>query len=331
VETQNLVNGDYKWRLQTYGSGGYTSWSEYLTFTLNAPILVLNAPSGTLASWDWDKTFRWTGIPSAEYYHTQVYDATTDTLLQEEWYNLAICNGLNCAVSPPETRYLGNGQYKWRVQTYGTMGYTPWTEYMSFTISSPTIVLNAPSGTLTSWDKTFRWTGIASAEYYHIQVYDVTDTLVQEEWYTLSICTGLECAVSPSETRYLPNGEYKWRVQTYGTEGYTPWTEYATFTLNYPMVVLNAPIGTLTTWNNTFSWTGIPSAEYYHLQVYNAVTETLVQEEWYTLSICTGLECAVSPLETLNLPNDEYKWRVQSYGTEGYTPWTNFATFTLNR
>ena len=328
TETQNLVNGDYKWRLQTYGSSGYTSWMEYLTFSLNAPILVLNAPSGTLPSWD--KTFRWTGIPSAEYYHTQVYDAL-DTLIQEEWYNLSICSGLECAVNPSETRHLANGNYKWRVQTYGTMGYTPWSDFATFTISAPVVVLNAPAGTLPSWDKTFRWTGIPSAEYYHTQVYDGLDNLVQEEWYTLSICSGLECAVNPTETRNLANGNYKWRVQTYGNEGYTSWTEYATFTLNYPVVVLNAPIGTVTIWNNTFSWTGLSSAEYYHLQVYDASTEALVQEEWYTLSICSGLECAASPVETLNLANGEYKWRVQTYGTEGYTSWTAYQTFTLNR
>jgi VCBS repeat-containing protein len=330
AETQNLVNGEYKWRLQGYGSQGYSALSEYVTFMLAAPILVLNAPTGTHASWEWDKTFHWTGIPSAEYYHTQVYDATNNTLLQEEWYNLNICSGLNCAVSPSETRHLGNGEYKWRVQTYGTMRYTPWCEYATFTISSPTIEPDAPSGTITSWDKTFHWTGIASAEYYHTQVYTAMDVLVQEEWYTLGICSGLNCAVSPSETRDLANGQYKWRVQSYGVEGYTSWTAYESFTINYPVVVLNAPVGTLTSWDKTFRWAGIPSAEYYHLQVYTAM-DVLVQEEWYTLGICSGLSCAVSPLETRNLPAGFYKWRVQTYGTEGYTPWTAFQTFTLSQ
>jgi predicted outer membrane repeat protein len=332
AETQNLVNGNYKWRLQTYGTTGTTAWSNYLTFSLNAPVMALNAPTGMQANWEWDKTFHWTGIPSAEYYHTQVYDATSNTLLQEEWYNLAICNGLNCAVSPTETRHLGNGQYKWRVQTYGTMGYTPWTEYATFTINSPAIVLSAPVDTLTSWDKTFRWTGIASAEYYHTQVYDTaSNTLLQEEWYNLAICNGLNCAVSPSETRYLGNGQYKWRVQTYGTMGYTPWTEYATFTINSPAITLTAPTGTISSWDKTFRWTGITSAEYYHLQVYNSDTDTLVQEEWYNLAICNGLTCAVSPTETRNLANGTYRWRVQSYGSEGYTTWTTLTTFTLNR
>ena len=209
------------------------------------------------------------------------------------------------------------------------MGYTPWTAYATFTINKPVVVLNAPTGTLPSWDKTFRWTGIPSAEYYHTQVYDGLDNLVQEEWYTLSICSGLECAVNPAETRNLANGDYKWRVQTYGTEGYTSWTEFATFTLNKPVVVLNAPIGTLNSWDNSFRWTGIPSAKYYHTQVYDATTNTLVQEEWYTTSICTALDCAVSPAETLNLANGEYKWRVQTYGTEGYTPFTAFMNFIL--
>ncbi len=215
------------------------------------PISNLFQPSGSLTSWD--KTFHWRGIPTAEYYHTQVYDATTDVLVQEEWYNLNICNGFDCAISPNETRSLNTGSYKWRVQTYGSTGYTPWTEYVTFIFNYPTLVLNAPSSTLTSWDKALHWTGIPSAEYYHTQVYDATSsTLVQEEWYNLSICNGLDCAVSPTETRYLANGNYKWRVQSYGTEGYTPWSEYATFTLNYPALALIAPTGTLTNWDKTF-------------------------------------------------------------------------------
>ncbi len=157
------------------------------------------------------------------------------------------------------------------------------------------------------------------------------NTLLQEEWYTLSICTELNCAVSPVETRHLANGNYKWRVQSYGTEGYTPWSDFQTFTLIYPTLVPNAPTGTLTSWNNSFQWSGIPSAEYYHLQVYNAMTNALVQEEWYTLSICTGLTCAVSPADTLHLANGNYKWRVQTYGAEGYTSWTDFRGFILNQ
>ena len=79
---------------------------------------------------------------------------------------------------------------------------------------------------------TFTWTGLSTADFYQLEVYDATDTLVYSQWFTSGICTGLDCAVSPAETLNLANGGYKWRVRTYGSSGFTAWTPYMNFTLN---------------------------------------------------------------------------------------------------
>jgi hypothetical protein len=326
AETQNLANGDYKWRVQTYGASGYGPWSTFKDFTLN--VIVLGSPSGTLSSWD--KMFHWTGLSGADYYHLEVYDAS-DVLLYEQWYGNGICSGLDCAVSPAETQNLGSGEYKWRLQAYGASGYSSWTAFQTFQLNLAKVELQSPSGTMTSWDKAFHWTGLSSADFYQVQIYDANDVQVFGQWYTSGICSGLDCAVSPAETQNLANGDYKWRVQSYGSTGYTPWTDYQTFTLNLASVDLLAPAETLDSWNNTFHWTGLSGADYYHLEVRDASSDAVVHDQWFTTSICSGLDCAVSPAETQNLVNGEYKWRVQTYGATGYTPWTDFQTFTLNR
>ena len=62
---------------------------------------------------------------------------------------------------------------------------------VTFIQTSTGVVLGQPSGTLGGWDNTFHWTGLADAEYYHMEVYDGTDTLIVDQWFTTSICTGL--------------------------------------------------------------------------------------------------------------------------------------------
>ncbi|HLO14345.1 MAG TPA: ABC transporter substrate-binding protein, partial [Anaerolineales bacterium] len=326
AETLNLVNGDYKWRVQTYGSSGYGPWTALTPFKLS--VIRLGEPSGTLTTWD--NTFRWTGLSTADFYRLQVYEATDETLLYDQWFTTSICSGLDCVVAAAETQDLGDGDYKWRVQTYGSVGYSDWSAFQNFSLDFAAVELISPNGSLSNWDNTFYWTGIAGADFYLLEVYDASDTLIHTQWFTTSVCAGLDCSVSPAETLDLGNGDYQWRVQTYGATGFGPYTEFMNFTLDVAGVTLISPNGTLATWNNTFHWTGISGADFYFLEVYDATTNTLIHGQWFTTSICSGLDCSVSPAETLNLANSDYQWRVQTYGASGFGPYTEFMNFTLN-
>jgi uncharacterized repeat protein (TIGR02543 family) len=97
--------------------------------------------------------------------------------------------------------------------------------------------------------------------------------------------------------------------------------------------VLISPSGALTTWGNTFSWTGITEATWYLLEIYTP-DGTQVFRKWYTSdqSGCTGgTACSIAPPETAGLANGDYKWRILDYGAYGYGTWTPYTTFTLNR
>ena len=173
-------------------------------------------------------------------------------------------------------------------------------------------------------------TGIVHFQLVEVCCADASDISIYSQWFTTSICTGLDCAVSPAETQNLANGDYHWRVRTYGSSGFTAWTAFTNLTLDVQGITLIAPTGTLTAWDNTFSWTGISGADFYQLEVYDA-SDTLVHSQWFTSSICTDLDCAVSPTETLPLANGDYHWRVRTYGASGFTAWTAFMNFSLNR
>jgi hypothetical protein len=52
----------------------------------------------------------------------------------------------------------------------GSIDYTPWCLNVACTTLSTVVVLGSPSGTLTSWDDSFHWTGILGAKNYLVQV-----------------------------------------------------------------------------------------------------------------------------------------------------------------
>jgi hypothetical protein len=130
----------------------------------------------------------------------------------------------------------------------------------------------------------------------------------------------------------LPNGTYKWRVQDYGAYGYGSWTALQQFILNRTFsVVLGSPSGTLTSWDDSFHWTGILGAKNYLVQVQNA-SGTVIKNKWFKASDFCNAALSCNVIYTgINLPNGTYKWRVQDYGAYGYGSWTALQQFILNR
>ena len=95
-------------------------------------------------------------------------------------------------------------------------------------------LLSAPVGTLTTWDHTFRWTGISPATWYLVEVQTSAGAQVFRQWYTAEqagCAVGTTCAVTPAELGALANGDYRWILLDYGDYGYGSWTGYTDFTL----------------------------------------------------------------------------------------------------
>ena len=329
--TRDLGAGDYSWRILDYGDYGLGLWTDNLPFTLPQPqIVVLLSPTGSPETWN--NTFSWTGIPAATYYYVQVI-GPNQTVVYGEWYSIAqACTGLDCHISPDSTRDLGAGDYSWRILDYGDYGLGLWTDNLPFTLPQPqSVVLLSPTGSPETWNNTFSWTGIPAATYYYVQVIGPNQTVVYGEWYPIAqACTGLDCHISPDSTRDLGAGDYSWRILDYGDYGLGLWTDNLPFTLPQPQsVVLLSPTGSPETWNNTFSWTGIPAATYYYVQVIGP-NQTVVYGEWYSIAqACTGLDCHISPDSTRDLGAGDYSWRILDYGDYGLGLWTAPMEFIL--
>ena len=95
----------------------------------------------------------------------------------------AVPGDRSCVVSPAGTLNLVNGDYKWRIRDYGATGYGSYTAFQNFTLNTAGVELGQPSGTLTSWDKSFNWTGLSGATWYNLEVQTSGGTPVLDDWY----------------------------------------------------------------------------------------------------------------------------------------------------
>ncbi len=348
TELANLANGNYQWRILDFGPYGYGVWTDFKTFNLNvAPVVssvVLNSPSGDLTSWA--NAFNFTEVADATWYELEVQTSTGDPVLLK-WYYAAneSCYGTTtCVLSPTELANLANGNYQWRILDFGPYGYGVWTDFKTFNLNvAPvvsSVVLNSPSGDLTSWANAFNFTEVADATWYELEVQTSTGDPVLLKWYYAANegCYGTTtCVLSPTELANLANGNYQWRILDFGPYGYGVWTDFKTFNLNVApvvsSVVLNSPSGDLTSWANAFNFTEVADATWYELEVQTSTGDPVLLKWYYAANeSCYGTTtCVLSPTELANLANGNYQWRILDFGPYGYGVWTDFKAFNLTR
>ena len=236
----------YRATLSTTDSG-QTPVLEQVTLNYVAKqYAVLGAPTGTLSNWD--HTFNWTGRSTASNYLLEVYQAD-DTLVLWKWYTAAqagCAGGTACSLTPAETLALANGGYKWRVADYdSTDGYGIWTNFTSFTLNAACYTLG---------------TAVAPA------LSGVVNVNTGEN------CTGGYTDGTVVQLTAVPNTGYVftgWSGDAGGTSNPVSVTMDGnkSVTANMRGETLLSPSGTVTSWGNTFSWTGHAAATYYLVEV----------------------------------------------------------------
>lgn len=188
---------------------------------------VLMAPSGIITTGS--PTFRWSTAANASKYYLWVNGP--GGRLFGQWYDnsVSVCVGTICSATPALT--LPNGLYTFGVQTWGNGMSGLGRPVLSFTVTGqvPTAVtLIAPSGNITTNNPTFRWTASLNTQRYYLQI---TGPRPYAQWYLSSaICYGSSCAVTP--VLNLLNGNYSFRVQTWGSSVTGPWSSPMTFTVS---------------------------------------------------------------------------------------------------
>jgi hypothetical protein len=110
---------------------------------------------------------------------------------------------------------------------------------MPFTVSTDgedppgPATLVSPSGTITEDMPTYTWNAVETSTWYYLWVEDGSGNTFKK-WYTAESAgcpagTG-NCSVTPALA--LPDGDCQWRIQTWNSYGYGPWSTVMLFTVD---------------------------------------------------------------------------------------------------
>lgn len=223
----------------------------------NLPIL--NEPlDGAVVEFFDASTFTWEPVMGAARYRFQISATPDFTTLAVDLYTLA--NSIQ-----PLTK-LANGFYYWRVLPYNPANQqgTP-SETRSFQMGYDQIpvLLEPENGTNPTFTPTFQWTAVRGAQFYRLQ-YSTDPTFAAN--------------ISQIETRnttYIPTNplsndvNYYWRVQTVSGSSLANWSSVWSFRKQWYIkpVALTPLNGYPSVRHPFFSWTPVPGASYYFIEI----------------------------------------------------------------
>ena len=362
-----LLNGVYRWSVQSRVDGVTSFRSDELTFQVNVPPPSLPLDSFTVTTTGARPTIIWPnegGSSWMQFWIGQIYDQVnpdtneTETIVITSyinWHSKAeMCDETTCSFTADI--YPFNGDYTVYMQAWGPAGLLEsalqgWFGPLHFTLdfdvpgqATPLTPTNINSGT-----PTYHWEYNAGTQYYYLEITnDDTGEIVHANWYnTIDIgCpAGGTCHVTPL-MGLLNNTTYSWRVLAYGPAGFAliNETEY-NWAVGNPFTVmatdppapqpLTPTLGmTVTTSKPTYYWTHSQDASFYYVEVdVNPNSPVPFIQEWYFANDlgCQDDNVCALKITTPALPDGDYQWRVVAYNPAGFSPISDWEPFVVKR
>lgn len=130
-----LQGGTHRWWVQAWNPiTGYTAWNSETIFALPFVAPTPLAPLGTINTGA--PTFTWSQLTGAAWYYLWVSSDSGHVI--DQWYQLSVCGGGTCSVTPPLSLPAGN--YRWWIQAWSPEdGYSPWSAESNFSVSIPDV------------------------------------------------------------------------------------------------------------------------------------------------------------------------------------------------
>ena len=303
-------------------------------FTAPLGAAILGGPSGPITTST--PSYKWNAVPGSTWYYLWVNDSTGNKITK--WYSKeqAGCPGGTeiCTVSPGIV--LAPGSYTWWIQTWAESGYGPWSKDKTFTTVPPDkATLVSPPEPIPTSTPSYKWNAVPGSTWYYLYVNDSTGNKITK-WYSKEQagCPGVSenetCTASPGTV--LAPGSGIWWVQTYGENGYGPWSDGMSFTVPPGKAALISPKETISGNTPPYSWHAVPGSTSYYLYVNDSTGNKI--KKWYSKEQagCPGGTeteiCTASP-GTVLAPGSGIWW-VQTWAENGYGPWSDGTNFTVS-
>jgi hypothetical protein len=248
VRVEGPVVGDYS-TIQTFNR----QWAS----PDNLPTLISPSEAALLEFVD-PPSFSWSHVIGAAQYRLQIASSPE--------FNPLIVNQTTLAPTHQPATKLANGTYYWRViplDPIGREGAYSETRIFYQGYNQVPQLIEPVNGSLPTFTPTFLWTAEPGAQFYRLQ-YSTDPT------FNTNITTVDTKNTTFTPTIALPNDvNYYWRVRTHSGNSISDWSSVWTFRKQwYIKPVLLTPV------NNYqfvrfpyFSWTSVPSASYYKIEI----------------------------------------------------------------
>lgn len=310
TDTSALHNTEYYYRVNAYGAGAYSPYSN----DANATTLTLKAPSNLTA----------TALSPS-----QIKLTWTDNSLDETRFYIERKTGASGTYSTLASVYANtttytdtsasqNTEYYYRVRAYNNGGYSP---YSNETVAAtPPLTLNAPSNptasALSHSQIKLTWTDNSSDEqYFYIErKTGATGTYSQVATVGANVTTYTNTSLSQ-------HTEYYYRVRAYGAGLYSAYSNEvsaSTLTLNAPSGLTTVPI---TCSEMKLTWTDNTTDETAFYIEYKKEGDAYWNQTYVygntTTYTYTGL-----------VPGNKYYYRVRAYSYPNYSAYSNEVSAT---
>lgn len=353
-----LFNQAYQWWVRAWGTEGYGPWVGPINFVMNMPppdsAPIPTVPQeGTVVTDTHVPEFAWLSVERASFYRLIIQPAAGGAPIWNTWYTRV---ALGCYTYPysevecsvPQGTLpvsLANGNYVWRVETYGpggngalNTGNIPFSVQVLASVLTPTGLEEA----INSGDVIFEWPQDDRVEWYHFFLQRANNTLVFQSWYQVSaLCNGVTCSIG-----YIRNinggglqaGSYNWALQAFNADvGISNFSAARVISVTggvpgTPNPTTFKPPSTPAQAENhlVYEWNEVANAIYYQLWVGQAGVAKL--DAWFvrtneSVINCDGVKCSVQP--NLYLGPGTYQMFVRAYGTGGMGAFSTAGNFTV--
>ncbi len=312
----------YHWRVRAVdGEGQAGAWSGTQTLNINFDTVSGLNPANGSSTTDITPEFSWTAVAGAAKYEIQIADSAADLEI-----NPTVDDKNVPGTSYTPTALTNKQTHHWRVRAVDGDGQPgAWSGTQTLNVNFDTVSGLDPTdgSSTTDTTPTFRWTAVAGADKYQIQIADSAANLAGSSTVD---APGASYTPTTALTNLLT---HHWRVRAVDSEGQPgAWSGSSSLQVEIGAVSgLNPTDGSSTTdITPEFSWSAVAGATRYEIQIADSEANLEINPTVDDKNV-SGASYTPTALTNLQM----YHWRVRAVDGEGQAgAWSGTQTLNIN-